>query len=441
MTEHPDVPAEPTRTGSSRRLRSLSALALATGLALTGCGAGSFAEPASGQPGASGAPTGGAPSHASADSAPGSGAPEGAGSGSTGGGGETGQKSPAPDFPASNTAGLKPLETVTEGDITPKSVVSNGHGLMITNNMMYRHDVTLYDAETREVVKKLPDTVDADEFGLDYLSGRVSGAPVEAVWTQDGQYAYVSQYQVTDHGAVAEDNCSNGSAITPSLVYRYSVEQEDWDQVIPVGRVPKYVALSPDESTLLVSNWCDKSLSVVDTQTAEETRQIPLNSMPRGIVVLPDNRTAYVTAMYADEVYRVDLDSGESEVALRTGDRPRHLVLGKDQEHVYLVVTGANQLLKLDAETFEVVDSASTGAEPRTMAISADGTALYVVNYNENTVSKFDTETLEELDRQPTGHLPIGVTHHAPGGEVWVANYSGSLSIYDDTDKASAASD
>lgn len=312
---------------------------------------------------------------------------------------------------------------------------------MITNNMMYRHDVTLYDAETREVVNKLSDTVDADEFGLDYLSGQVSGAPVEAVWTQDGQFAYVSQYQVTDHGAVAEDNCSNGSAITPSLVYRYSVEQEDWDQVIPVGRVPKYVALSPDESTLLVSNWCDKSLSVVDTQTAEEIRQIPLNSMPRGIVVLPDNRTAYVTAMYADEVYRVDLDSGESEVALRTGDRPRHLVLGKDREHVYLVVTGANQLLKLDTETFEVVDSASTGAEPRTMTISADGTALYVVNYNENTVSKFDAETLEELDRQPTGHLPIGVTHHAQGGEVWVANYSGSLSIYDDTGKASTASD
>lgn len=439
MTEHHDVPAAPTRPGRSRRLGSLSALALVAGLVLTGCGADTSAESPSGRPEATGASDGtSAPASAPEPGAPGGGSE----SGPTGdNGADPGQESSAPDFPASNTTGLKPLETVTEGDITPKSVVSNGHGLMITNNMMYRHDVTLYDAETREVVNKLSDTVDADEFGVDHLSGRVSGAPVEAVWTQDGQYAYVSQYQITDHGATAEDNCSNGSAITPSLVYRYSVEQEDWDQVIPVGRVPKYVALSPDESTLLVSNWCDKSLSVVDTEAAEEIRQIPLNSMPRGIVVLPDDRTAYVTAMYADEVYRVDLESGDSEVALRTGDRPRHLVLGKDRKHVYLVVTGANQLLKLDAETFEVIDSASTGAEPRTMEISADGTALYVVNYNENTVSKFDAETLEELDRQPTGHLPIGVTHHARGGEVWVANYSGSLSIYDDTDEASTASD
>lgn len=410
------------------RLRTTTAaLTVSLALLLTGCAGG-------GQDAAS--PTAPGQEGASSPAEGTSGAPGTEGSDDAGQGSES--ATPAPDYPASNTTGLQPLETVENADLQPKSVVSNQHGLMIANNMMYRHNVMLFDVQTREPVLTLPDTVDPAEFGIEGFDGEISGAPVEAVWTQDGKYAYVSQYQVTDHGATAEDNCSNGQAITPAFVYRYSAEAQDWDQVIQVGRVPKYVKLTPDESRLLVSNWCDKSISVVDTATAKETERIALNSMPRGIVVMPDNKTAFVTAMYADEVYRVDLQTGESEVFLRTGDRPRHLVLSPDAESLYLVVTGADQLLKLDPQTGEIQDQATTGDEPRTMTISADGTALYVVNYFAGSVSKFDAQTLEELDRQPTGYHPIGVTFDAPSGEVWVANYGGSISIYDDTDGASA---
>lgn len=413
------------RTSIRPRPRLAIPLLLSSALVLAGCSAPTSPEQTETQASRTAAPSGSAGESTSPDASSQTTPRESA--------------APAPERPAflaSNTTGLNPLVTIDEGDITPKSVVSNNHGLMITNNMMYSHNVTLFDVETRKPVVELSDTIDADEYELEGLTGQVSGAPVEAVWTKDGKYAYVSQYNVTDHGATAEDNCFNGQAITPSMVYRYNAEQEDWDQVIRVGRVPKYVELTPDESQLLVSNWCDKSLSVVDTATAEETKRIPLNSMPRGIAVLPDNKTAYVTAMYADQVYRVDLESGESEVALSTGDRPRHLSLSPDGSLMYLVVTGSDQLLKLDAETAEVIDSTTTGDEPRTMDISADGTALYVVNYFENSVSKFDAETLEELDRQPAGYHPIGVTHDASSGEVWVANYGGTLSVYDDTDQA-----
>ncbi|MDO5493381.1 MAG: beta-propeller fold lactonase family protein, partial [Nesterenkonia sp.] len=333
---------------------------------------------------------------------------------------------------ASAETRMSHAETVT-GDISPKSVVASGDGTVIANNMMYRHTVTLYDAESRELTQTLDDTVDAGDFDVEDVSGEITGAPVEAVWTSDGQYAYVSQYQLTGVGAPAEDDCASGEAIAESVVYRYSVEEEDWDQVIEVGRVPKYVALSPDDSTLLVSNWCDRSLSVVDTETARETEQIPLNSMPRGIVVLPDQTTAYVTAMYADEVYRVDLDSGESEVAFTTGERPRHLVLDESGEAMYLTVAGADRLLKIDPASGEVVDEVTTGQEPRSMAISADGTALYVVNYDEDTVSKFDAETMEEIQRETTGGMPVGVTYEPTTETVWVADYAGSLTVFDDT--------
>ncbi|WP_010524515.1 YncE family protein [Nesterenkonia sp. F] len=428
-----------------RRRRGSAALAaLVVGALLTGC-AGDPSESES------------APEDSDQAESPGSGAEgPGEGSGEQSGGdasddasatdpeagpseeGDPDEEQARPDWPASSSTGLQPVETITAGDISPKSVVSSDHGLIITNNMMYQHNITLYDARTHEVVQTLEDTVQPAEFGLEGYPDTVAGSPVEATWTADGQHAYVSNYQLNDGahrdlGASADDSCTAGDAIRPSFVYRYSVVEQDWDQVIEVGRVPKFLTLTPDDSRLLVSNWCDASMSVVDTASGEEIEQIGLNSMPRGIVAMLDNTTVYATAMFADEVYAVDLDQGTADVVLRTGSRPRHLVRDAAGEDIYLTVSGADAVLRLDPESGEVVDRAVTGDEPRSMAISADGSALHVVNYHEDTVSKFDAESMEEIVRRPTGHHPVGITYDVVTGSVLVANYSGSLSVYDDT--------
>lgn len=334
----------------------------------------------------------------------------------------------------SNTTRLVHRDRIT-GDISPKSVVASPAGDVIANNMMYNHTSTLYDASSLELAATVPDTVDLAEFGYPDRAGETRGAPVEAVFSPDGRFAYVSQYSLKGPGAgeTATDDCAAGDAIGNSAVYRLDLQTKEWDQVIEVGRVPKFISLSPDGSVALVSNWCDSSVSVVDLERGEEIRQIPVDSAPRGSVVLPDNRTAYVTAMYADELYRVDLETGESELVLETGRKPRHLVLSPDASRMYLTESGDDRLLELDTATGEVLREVATGREPRTMAISPDGLALYVVNYYANTVTKFDAETLEEIQTVEVGQNPIGITYEPTHGRVWVANYAGSIDVFDDT--------
>ena len=132
-------------------------------------------------------------------------------------------------FP-SNTTQLELVDILDGHPITPKSIVSNGQGKLLTNNMMYSHNVALFDAETLQLDHILSDSVDFSTFDVpgyeDYV-GEIAGAPVEAVWTDDGQYAYVSNYSLAGVGASADDNCSHGDAITPSVVYRYSLAQQD----------------------------------------------------------------------------------------------------------------------------------------------------------------------------------------------------------------------
>ena len=337
----------------------------------------------------------------------------------------------------SNTTRMDNRRRIT-GDITPKSVVASPTGTVIANNMMYSHSSTLYDAETLELIETVPDAVDLAEYGFDDRAGTTTGAPVEAVFTPDGRYAYVSQYSLhgPGAGAPATDDCRNGDAIGDSAVFRLDVERGQWDQVIEVGTVPKFISLSPDGSLALVSNWCDESVSVLDLAAGEEIREIPVDSAPRGSVILPDNRTAYVTAMYADELFRIDLVTGESEMVLETGRKPRHLLLSPDASRMYLTESGSDHLVELDADTAEVLRVADTGREPRTMAISPDGLALYVVNYYANTVSKFDTETMEEIQVVEVGQNPIGITYEPTQRRIWVANYAGSIDVFDDTTRA-----
>jgi YVTN family beta-propeller protein len=329
------------------------------------------------------------------------------------------------------------------GDITPKSVVASGHGLVIANNMMYQHSATVYDASTRSLEATVPDSLDMSEYGFPQYPGTTQGAPVEAAWTQDGRYAYVSQYQLTgdSHGDAGADDCRHGDGTDPGALFRLDTTTMQWDQVIEVGRVPKYVAISPDGTFALVSNWCDRTVSVVDLDQGEVTAEIPVASAPRGIVILPDNRTAYVTAMFADELFRLDLDSNTSELLRQTGRKPRHLVLSPDGTRMYLTEAGADRLVEMDAATGEILRETATGREPRSMDISPDGTALYVVNYYENSVSKFDVDSFSEVQREQVGDRPVGVTYEPSTASVWVANYAGSVDVFDDAVPADEADD
>ena len=92
------------------------------------------------------------------------------------------------------------LRETLGGEISPKSVVSSGTGLIFAQNMMYRHSVTVYDAKTLELKKTISDSVSLADFGYEGHPGTVQGAPVEAAFSPDGKYGYVSNYSMYGAG-------------------------------------------------------------------------------------------------------------------------------------------------------------------------------------------------------------------------------------------------
>ncbi|WP_462418125.1 YncE family protein [Kytococcus sp. Marseille-QA3725] len=342
-----------------------------------------------------------------------------------------------PEKPANETF-LRQVDTI-KGDIRPKSVVSNDRGKVIANNMMYQHTMTVYDAESHDLVHTISDEVDLDDFDTEG-SGTVQGAPVEAAFTQDGKTAYVTNYQMygpgfSPHGG---DLCEKGEVTDKGYIYEVDVESGEVKDAFAAGAVPKYAAISPDEKTMLVSNWCDYNLSVIDLESGDETGRIELGRWARGIDFAPDG-TAFATAMGTSNVYRIEPGAKKAEVFATPGERIRHVVVSPDGKYLYVVASGAykqyetSRISKLDARTGKVLGEVHTGNEPRSMDISGDGTALYVVNYYSDSMSKIDTETMEEIQEVPAGHHPIGITYDDATHKVWMANYVGSIQVFDDT--------
>ena len=96
------------------------------------------------------------------------------------------------------------LHGVITGNISPKSVASSGTGYVTAQNMMYRHSVTVYDARSLKLVRTISDAVNLRRLGYPSYPGTSRGAPVEAAFSSDGRYAYLSNYSMYGRNFGAE---------------------------------------------------------------------------------------------------------------------------------------------------------------------------------------------------------------------------------------------
>lgn len=334
---------------------------------------------------------------------------------------------------STKTSDLKHIKTIS-GKISPKSIVHNGNGLFFAQNMMYKHTVTVYN-RNYELIKLIKDKIHLSNYISDttyQTEDYHRGAPVECVFTHNGKYAWVSNYEMSGKGFEKPgcDNCRSKSDYDPSFVYKINTETFAIEEAIKVGSVPKYLASTRNNELVLISNWTSGDLSIIDTKQNKEIKRIPIGRFPRGIVIDNQRNVAYVAVMGGKTIAEINLNNF-NKTYFEVGSHPRHLCIDERDNILYATLNGEGKVAKINLSTHEV-KKLRTGRLPRSMDYCDYNKTLYVVNYGSKYLSKIDAISFRVSDTIKTNSKPIGVTIDKDKGEIWVACYSGSIMVFKD---------
>lgn len=332
---------------------------------------------------------------------------------------------------------LKHVETIREG-LSPKSVVYSGDGLFFAQNMMYRHTVTVYNRDF-ELVKTIRDKVNLKAYGFEqYGENDYRGAPVEAAFSHNGRYAWITNYQMYGDSTNSPgcDGCKISQNYDKSFVYKINTRSYAIESIIEVGCVPKYIATTPNNKYVLISNWSSGDLSIVDIAQNKEVDRIALGRYPRGIVVDSRSEYAYVAIMGSNKIARIRMSDRSVTWFNDIGYTPRHLCLDSRNQYLYVSLNNSGRIAKIDVSTGKIIDKVKSGSHPRSMVLSSNDQFIYAVNYFSDSVSKIDARTMTVVEKVKTKSKPIGITFDDRTNQVWVACYSGSLMVFQETEYA-----
>jgi YVTN family beta-propeller protein len=174
------------------------------------------------------------------------------------------------------------------------------------------------------------------------------------------------------------------------------------------------LAVTADGKTIVVANYENDSVSLVNTMTRKTSAELDLRpgkndplkaGVPGGEfpywVAVKRNDIAYVSSVRDREIVVVNLQETSSSIVKRipvTGN-PNRMVLDMAQTKLYVALDNSDEVGVIDTRLNSVIDSVKTaapegflastrpGASPNSLAFSPDGRTLYVTNGATNSVA------------------------------------------------------
>jgi YVTN family beta-propeller protein len=182
---------------------------------------------------------------------------------------------------------------------------------------------------------------------------------------------------------------------------------------IPVGGWPYCVVVSPDSSTVYVSNYNSNTVSVIDAATNTVTFTIPTDILPNGLALSPDGSQLYVACQtLADTVdvistasntvtAKIALGSNNSTFAFITLTPDGSQLYSPVGTFIYLIDTATNTV----SGTINNLGNPQGGYFASQVVFTPDGTDAYIVatEFGKTWLTLVDTATQSVVSTQKMG--------------------------------------
>jgi len=208
-----------------------------------------------------------------------------------------------------------------------------------------------------------------------------------------------------------------------------------------VGQGPNGVAVSPDGSTVYVTNSLGNSISVIKAGSPSVvTATIAVGTAPQGIAVSPDGKYVYV-ANYGNAannggntVSVIQTSTNTIIATVPVGTKPYGLAVTPDNSAVYVADSGTTTVSVIQTSTNTATATITVGTKPMDVAVSPDGSTVYVTNQGSNTISVINAKSnvvTATIPNWPGAANPIGLATSPEGNTLYVADSNGWVTVID----------
>lgn len=189
------------------------------------------------------------------------------------------------------------------------------------------------------------------------------------------------------------------------------------------------LALSPDESTAVVSYSERPDVVVYNLRKGEVRGVLRGYVTPRNIVFAPDGKSFYVSDSSLGEVVKVATDNLKTLTHLSAGPGAFGTALNKDGSKLYVNNQATSTVTRFDTGTDQARAVITGFAQPRQgVRLSPDGSKLYVTNFLGDKVTIVDTQT-DKVEGEITGFSKIRAISVTTDGKTMFAANSGTNNI------------
>ena len=196
---------------------------------------------------------------------------------------------------------------------------------------------------------------------------------------------------------------------------------------IPVGTLPKFVAVNQTTNVIYVSNLNSNSVSVIDGATDTVLATIAVGTAPEILDVNTETNTIYVANLESSNVSVIDGTSNTvvATVSLGTNTSPFGLAVDSTRNLVY--VTNANDpglVYVIDGVTNTVTATIQVGNTPAGVRVNSTTNLIYVANTASGSVSVIDgsSDTVSNTFQLPQGAFPGIIAMDPVKGQLFVSD-------------------
>jgi YVTN family beta-propeller protein len=186
---------------------------------------------------------------------------------------------------------------------------------------------------------------------------------------------------------------------------------------LPV-KVPHNCYNAGRNDRIFVTSMGDHKVNLIDLKTLAYAAEIPVGGVPRPLAVTRDEKTLYCALsdlhgfVIADiparkVIHKVELPALPPGAKFPVPNTPTHgLELSPDEKELWVTSCATDTMYVIDTQSRRIVGKVGVGKGPNWVCFSPDGRYCCVSNVLSDDVSILETAKRREVARVPVGKLP-----------------------------------